>query len=86
MQEINSAKQESSVQNSKKRFAIFWTETLEYVAEVEAKTKKEALELFYNEDDQILVSTECSDSRKSSGPFIKEVSDHVNYLHHFAGY
>lgn len=78
MAEINNAKQESSAQNSKKRFAIFWTETLEYVAEVKAKTKKEARELFYKDNAQILDSTECSGSRKSSGPFIKEVSDHVN--------
>ena len=75
MQEINNAKQESSVRSRKKRFAIFWTETVEYVAEVGAKTKGEARELFYKDDIQYLGSMECLDSRKNNKPFIMEVSE-----------
>ncbi|MHC4105134.1 MAG: hypothetical protein ACYSR9_09350 [Planctomycetota bacterium] len=75
MQDINNAKQESSVQNSKRLFAIFWTETVEYVAEVKAKTEKEARELFYKDNIQILGSTECLDNRKNSRPSIMEVSE-----------
>lgn len=74
MKEIKE-KQESSVRSSKKRFAIFWTETVEYVAEVRAKTKREARELFYKDDIQILGGTECLDSRKNSRPSIMEVSE-----------
>ena len=68
-------KQENGIRSSKKRFAIFWTETVEYVAEVRAKTKGEARELFYKDDIQFLGSTECLDSRKNSSPSIMEVSE-----------
>ena len=68
-------KQENGIRSSKKRFAIFWTETVEYVAEVRAKTKGEARVLFHKDDIQILGGTECLDSRKNSSPSIMEVSE-----------
>ena len=72
MKEITD-EQESSALCGKKRFYILWTETVEYVAEVRARTKKEARELFCKEDGQIAASAECLESRKRSGPFIREV-------------
>ncbi len=72
MQEIKD-KQERSVQNGKKRFWILWTETMDCVVEVRAKTKKEALELFYKDDDQIWESLECGQSERISRPFVEEV-------------
>lgn len=74
MQEIKD-KQENNARNSNKRFWILWTETMDCVAEVRAKTKKEALELFYKDDDQIWDSLECGQSERTSRPIVEEVKE-----------
>ena len=68
-------RQESEVRNDRKRFHIVWAEKMDRIAEVKAKTKKEALELFCKDDDQIWASLECCQSETARKPSVKEVKE-----------
>lgn len=68
-------RQKSEVRNDSKRFYIIWAEKMDRIAEVRAKTKREALELFYRGDDQIRYSLECGQSEMARKPSIMEVKE-----------
>ena len=72
MREIK-CKQESRFQSDKKRFNFICAETMDCVTEVRAKTKKEALMLFYKDDDQVWENIECGQGERISKSFVKEV-------------
>ena len=65
-------KQKTSVRN-KKRFRIIWAVKMGCVVEIRAKSKKEALELFCKDDDQIWNSLECCQSEIVPKPCVREV-------------
>ncbi len=73
MQEINEAKQESIAQDGTKLFQISWTEQEHCSSLVRAKNKKEVLELFYNDDDQLWENAEFTHKEIVGEPRIEEV-------------
>ena len=75
MQEINEAKQESIAQDSKKLFVISWTEQEQCSALVRARSKKEVLELFYNDDDQLWENVDFTRKEMVGEPRVEEVDE-----------
>ena len=72
MREISN-RQEGKAHDTRKRFYILWVEKTDCIAEVRARNKKEALDLFYRGDDQIWTSLECGQSEMARKPSIREV-------------
>lgn len=75
MQKSTMQRQESSTQNSenKKLFEISWTEVECCRTVVQAKNRKEALDLFHHCYDQVWDNIEYGHREQFSKPQIKEV-------------
>ena len=66
-------RQESKTRDARKLFYVIWTEEMDYFVEIRARTKKEALELFYKAGGEFCAGVECCQGEKVRRPYAWEV-------------
>jgi hypothetical protein len=74
MKEIKDS-QPGNAQRRQKLFWILWTETVDCEGKIRAASKKEALKVFYEQDEGICRTLEYRRNKRIRSIFVEEVSE-----------